>query len=208
MLLFCSILGGVLLFLLLLLCTATLLSIDYLYDNKRQSLCLRVRILWIPISFRIPLDKQNQKPKTEKWEKKALTPKEYIQKAKDFYRIYGEEKENYREVLWDLKRLASCREISFSIHYGTKNPALTGILNGGIWTASTLLLKILESALGAFQKSLHVYPDFKEECMCIHMKGAFSFRLLDALKVVLKVRKLVKITKSKIKTENEKDGVE
>ncbi len=205
---FLSVLGGIVVFLFLLFYTATLLGIDYLYDNKRQSLCLRVRVLWIPVSFRIPLDGSKKKAEVKKPEKKPLTPKEYIQKAKDIYKAYGEHKEDFREVLWDLKRLASCREIAFTVHYGTKNPAVTGILNGGVWTASTLLLKILDSALGTFKKSLHVYPNFTEECMSLHLKGTFSFRLMDALKVVLKTRKLVKIIKCKYKTENKKDGVE
>lgn len=212
MLLLFSILGGLLLLVLLLLYTATLLGVDYLFENKHQCLKIRVRLLGISFSFTIPLEKKEKASEKSdaKDEKKSMTPKEYIAFSKNLYQVYRELEEECKEVLRDIKRLASCREIYFTIHYGMKNPAVTGMLNGAIWTASTLILKILDSAVGCLKKTLNVYPDFKQECMCIHIKGTFCFRFIDAVKVVLKVRKLVKLIKSKIKikTEIEKDGVE
>ncbi len=204
MLLLFSILGGIVLLALLLLFTGTLLGVDYLYDNKVHKLKLRVRLLYIPFSVNIPLAKKEDGKKKEK---KPLKPKEYIALAKDLYRAYGDVEEEWKELLWDLKRLASCRELSFTVNYGTKNPALTGILNGAVWTASSLILKILDSTFGCLKKELNVYPDFQQECVCIHMKGTFSFRLFRAIEVVLKMKNLVKLMKSKIKTESEKDGV-
>ena len=199
MLLLFSILGGLILLALLLMFTATLLGVDYLYDNKVHKLKLRVRLLYIPFSVNIPLVKKTDGKKEEK---KALKPKEYIELSKKLYHAYGEVEEEWKELLWDLKRLASCRELSFSVHYGTKNPALTGILNGAVWTASSLILKIVDSTLGCLKKELNVYPDFQQECVCIHMKGTFCFRLYKAIQVVLKMKNLVNIMKSKIKTES------
>ncbi|MBQ9915311.1 MAG: DUF2953 domain-containing protein [Clostridia bacterium] len=204
MLLLFSILGGIVLLLLLLLFTGTLLGLDYLYDNKVHQIKIRVRLLYIPVSVNIPLAK---KENGKQEEKKPLKPKEYIALAKDIYRAYGEMENEWKELLWDLKRLASCRELAFSVHYGTKNPALTGILNGAVWTASSLILKILDNTLGCLKKELNVYPDFQQECVSIHMKGTFCFRLFRAIQVVLKLKNLVKIMKSKIKTETKKDGV-
>ncbi len=203
MLLLFSILGGLALLALLLLFIPTVLGVDYLLENKEQALKIRCRLLGIPFSFRVPLERQEE-PKTqdaEKEEKKSLSPKKYIAYGKELYRAYREVEEEFRAVFRQIKERFACKELYFTVHYGTNNPVTTGMLNAGIWTASTLILKVLDSALGVQKKTLKVYPDFQKACMCIHMKGTFSFTLFDAIRFVLKIIKLVKLVKSHITTE-------
>ncbi len=194
-----SILGGVLLLLLLLLFVPTLVGIDYLWDQKNQDLRLRFRVLAIRFSVRISLDKKKEEKKQEK--EKKLSPKKFIAFAKELYSAYQSVEEDCKDVLREIKARFTCREVYFTIRYGTSNPAKTGILNGAVWTAGTLILKVLDMALGVSKKTLNVYPEFNRSCMCIHIKGTFRFTLYNAIRFVLKVIRLVKLIKSKITIE-------
>lgn len=209
MLLLICILGGLLLLLLLLLLTATLLGVDYLYDNKVQRLRIRVRLLGISLSFKINLDKkkrpgkEKKKQKKSKEEKQPLTPKKFIAFSKDLYAGYSETKQEFYSILREIKERFACHEIYFTIQYGTKNPALTGVLNGALWTAASVIVKVLDQVIGVKKKTIQVSPDFQHECMCLHIKGTFRFKLIDAICFVLKIIRLVNIIKSHIASAKE-----
>ncbi len=208
MLLF-SILGGVVLLLVLLLFVPTLLGVDYLHNNGVQKLRIRCRLLGIPFSIWIPLEKKPKKKSdkkqmaVEKQEKKSLTPKKFITFSKELYRGYCEVREDFHALLGELKKRFSCHELYFTIFYGTKNPATTGILNGAVWTAGSLLMKIADTSLGVRKKTLKVQPDFTQACMEIHIKATFCFKLFDAIRFVLKIIRLVNIMKSHISSTKE-----
>ena len=194
-----SILGGILLLLLLLLFVPTLVGIDYLWDQKNQDLRLRFRVLGIHFSVKIPLDKKKEDKK--QGEEKKLSPKKFITFAKELYSAYRSVEDDCKGVLREIKARFTCREVYFTIRYGTTNPARTGILNGAVWTAGTLVLKVIDSILDVSQKTLNVYPEFNRSCMCIHIKGTFRFTLFNAIRFVLKIIRLVKLIKSKITIE-------
>ena len=201
MLLLAAILGGLLLLFLLLLLTPTLLGVDYLYEDKKQKLKIRFRVLGIPFFFRIPLDKKQEKKKTEekpKEEKKPLTPKGFIDFVKSLYDGYKEIKEDLFTLLPDIRKKVACQEAYLTLHYGTKNPATTGILNGAVWTASSLIMKVIDETLGAEKKTLDVRPDFQKVCMCLHIKCTFRFKLIDAIRVVIKISEMVKIVRGHV----------
>ncbi len=193
------VLAIVLLLVLLLLFTPTLVGVDYLQNDKKQKLKIRLRLLGI--SFFIPIlpDKEKkEKKKTENENKPKLTPKRFIAFSKQLYAAYREIQEDFNALLSEVKKRFSCREVHFAVEYGTNNPAATGILNGAVWTASTLLLKLLDSMLGVEKKHLEVHPVFTKPCMSVHFKCTFCFKLIDALRFALKIRQLVKIIKSRI----------
>ncbi|MBR5235946.1 MAG: DUF2953 domain-containing protein [Clostridia bacterium] len=194
-----SILAGILIFLLLLMFVPTLVGVDYMWKQKTQNLRIRFRVLGIRFSVKVPLNKKKEQ-KGEKKDKK-LTPQKFIAFSKELYRAYRAVEDDCKELLHELKTQFTCREIYFTIRYGTANPAKTGILNGAVWTAGTLLLKVLDTALNVSEKTLNVYPEFNRSCMCIHIKGTFRFTLFNAIRFVLKVIRLVKLIKSKITIE-------
>ncbi len=201
MLLLAAILGGLLLLFLLLLLTPTLVGVDYLYEDKKQKLKIRFRLLGIPFSFRIPLDKKQEKKKSKekpKEEKKPLTPKGFVDFVKSLYDGYREIKGELLELLPDIRKKIACKEAYLTVRFGTKNPATTGMLNGAVWAASSLILKLIDEALGAEKKTLDVRPDFQKAYMCLHIKGTFCFKLIDAIRVVLKIREMVKIVRSHV----------
>ncbi len=195
MLLLVAVLGGLLLLLLLLLFIPTRVDADYLYNEKKQKFRIRLRLLGLPFSFDAPSGKK-KKGKEKSKEKKILTPKEYIEYAKNLYEGYQAVKDDFCKVLSEIKQKLACRDAYLTVHYGTKNPAVTGMLNGAVWTASSLLLKIIDEAFGAEKKTLDVRPDFQNVCMCLHIKGTFCFKLFDAIRLVLKIREMVNIVKS------------
>ncbi len=201
-----SVLGGIALLLILLLLVPLEAGADYRLENKVQTLRIRIRILGIPISVKVPIQKDEKKLAREtkqevKEAERHLTPKAFIKFSKELYHAYQETEDEWKAILRKIRARLICKEIYFTIRYGTTNPARTGLLNGAIWTAGTMILKILDSALNVSQKTLEVYPEFNRTCMCIHMKGSFRFRVIDAAIFALKTLKLVKLMKSKIKTE-------
>lgn len=205
MLLLAVVLGGLLLLFLLLLLTPTLVGVDYLYEGKKQKLKIRFRLLGIPFSFRIPLDKKQEKKKRKEKpeeEKKPLTPKGFVEFVKNLYDGYQEIKKDLFEILPDVRKKVACKEAYLTVRFGTKNPAITGILNGAVWTASSLILKLIDEALGAEKKTLDVQPDFQRVCMCLHIKGTFCFKLIDAIRLVLKIREMVNIVKGHVSRKN------
>lgn len=205
MLLLWSVLCGILLLLLLLLFAPTYVGVDYLLEHGISVMRIRVRVLGIPFSFRLPL-KRKKKNKSEKGkeEKKAMTPKELIAFSKSLHQAYTEVKEDCRTLLCHIKRRFACHELYFAIHYGTGNPAGTGMLNGAIWTAGTMILSVLDNLLGIHKKTLNVYPDFNRSFLSLQLKGTLRFMLFDAVRTVLKIIKLVNLIKSKLNSlENE-----
>lgn len=189
-----GIFAGLLLLLFLLFFTPTLIGVDYLYKDKKQKLRIRFRLLGIPFSVPVSLGKKaNKKPEKEK---KTLSANEYIDLAKKIYGGYQEAKNEIQKLLSDIKQSFGGKEIYFAVRYGTKNPAVTGMLNGAVWTASSLLLKILDEIFGAEKKTLDIQPDFQNVCMNLHIKGTFCFKLFDAVRFALKVKRLVNIIKN------------
>lgn len=203
--LFGMIAGILLLFLFLILFTPTLIGVDYLYKNKTQKLRIRFRLAGIPFSVPVSLGKKKHK-KPEK-EKQSLSPKEYIDLAKKIYGGYQEAKDEIKKLLSDVKQSFGGKEIAFTVHYGTKNPAVTGMLNGAVWTASSLLLKIIDETIGAEKKTLDIRPDFQNVCINLHIKGTFCFKLYDAVRFVLKVKRLVNIIKNHTTEKKETEKV-
>lgn len=196
-----AIIGGIILLLLLLFFLPTELGIDYLLENKEQVLRVRIKLFGIPFSVKVPLKKDKKKSASKEQvtkEDKPLTPKGFIAFSKSLYHAYQKVEDDSKALLRELKRNFKCKEIYFTIRYGTHNPARTGILNGAIWTAGTLVLNVLDSALGVGKKTLAVYPDFNRAFMRIHIKGRFRFNGFDAVKAVLKVIKLVNLIKNEI----------
>jgi len=181
-------------------------GIVYEYNRGRDQLLIKLKILGLPLAFRIPLHTESKKPKKEKKakedkgdkEKKPMTPGRFIALAKSVCRSFKETKQEMAEIIRELRRMVTCPELSLSVQYGARNPALTGILNGAVWTAGTLLLKVADAAIGVTKKELIVKPDFTKEFMCLHFCGMLQFKLVDLLKVVIKIRKLVNLMKSKI----------
>ncbi len=196
--------GILLLFLLLVLFTPTLIGVDYLYKEKKQKLRIRFRLLGVPFSVPVSLGKKQNKPEKEK---KTLSPKEYIDLAKKIYGGYQEAKDEIKKLLSDVKHSFGGKEIALKVHYGTKNPAVTGMLNGAVWAASSLLLKILDEIVGAEKKTLDIQPDFQNVCMNLHIKGTFCFKLFDAVRFALKVKRLVNIIKNHTTEKKETEKV-
>ena len=201
-----SILGGVFLLILLLLLTPLDVGADILHEAGQSSCKLHFRILGIPIVIKVPLAKEEKKAekaadKEVKKAEKEFTPKRFIAFSKSLYRLYDEMKPDVKSLLAELREKVTCREIYFTIRYGTVNPARTGLLNGAIWTAGTLILRVLDSVLGVQKKTLEVYPDFQRAFMRIHMKLTFRFRPASMLCLGMKTLKLVKSIHHKLTTE-------
>ncbi len=204
-----AVLGGILLLILILLFLPTEIGLDYLMEHKEQVFRIRVRVLGIPFSFKIPTKKDKSKLKEGKDEKegKSLTPKKFISFSKSLYHGYLEIEDECKALIREIKKRFACQEVFFVIRYGTTNPARTGILNGAIWTAGTLILKVLDSVLGVKKKTMEVYPDFNRAFMCIHIKGSFRFNFFDAARTVLKIIKLVNLIKNKMNSQETNDRI-
>jgi len=203
MLFFWCILGILLLLAVLVLCLPAEAGIVFHQNQKVQNLTIHVRLLGLPLSFAIPLLKDEKKPKKEKEQEKkekkeALTPRRFITLVKQLGQAYRESKADLRDIISELRHRVTCKELSCTIDYGAKNPALTGMLNGAIWTAGTLLLKITDSLIGVKEMHLHVHPDFTKELICLHFSGILKLRPVHLVIIVLKIVKLVNIMKSKI----------
>lgn len=207
MLLFC-IVFGVALFIFLLLFVPVDIGLDYQLENKTPCLRLQLKIFGIPFSVRLPI-KEGEKKSGSKGqqpeEKKNVSPREFIAFSKSLYGAYKSLETECRALLSELRTLLSCRRIYFVIRYGTSNPARTGLLNGAIWTAGTLILKVFDLIFENPEKTLEVYPEFNRSFLSLHMKGTFRLRLFDAVKTALKVLKLVKLIRSKMNSQEIND---
>lgn len=200
MLILWSVLGGILLFLLLLLFAPTYVGVDYLLERGISVLKIRLRVLGIPFSFCVPLERKKKEKPSERTEEKKepMTPKGFIAFSKKLYHAYVEIEQECKTLLVNIKKRFACHEISFVVRYGTGNPARTGMLNGAIWTAGASILSILDRTIGVKNKTLNVYPDFQRAFLCLQLKGTLRFMCFDAVRTVLKIIKLVNLIKSKL----------
>ncbi len=198
------ILGIVLLFLLLLLFVPAKISLIYRLQEGQQKLRMKLRILFIPVGFDIPLDKDNNKADKDakKETEKRKSPKEFIAFSKRLYYTFQEVKGECKDLFGEIRAKLVCSEVSFALRYGTGNPAATGMLNGAIWAASAGIVKLFDTTFSVTNKSLTVEPVFDKACLTIHSKTSFTFKLFDALLMLCKIKTLVKKIKDKIKTEN------
>ncbi len=192
----------VVLFLLVLMLPLTA-GVELLYEEKQKLCRLRLRLLGLPLTVRLPLEKTEKKAEKEvhkeaEKSEKNMTPKRFITLSKDLYRLYGEAGPEAKALLTELRERITCREIFFIIRYGTTNPARTGLLNGAIWTGGTLILRVLDAVFGVEKKTLEVYPDFQRAFMCLHMKLSLRFRPISMLRLGLKTLKLVKTIRNKL----------
>jgi len=202
-----TVLGILLIFVLLLLFLPAEAGVRLYWGQQEKKLTVHARIFYIPLSFTIPLEKAEEKSKQKKKksketpseaEKERMTPKRFIALVKSLHRAYQESKQELFALLGFLRKALTCKELTCRIEYGTSNPATTGMLNGAVWTAGTLLLRLLDSAIGVQKMGLHVYPDFTKEFLCLKFCGILKFKPVDLLKIVLKSVKLVNLMKSKI----------
>ncbi|MBE7036570.1 MAG: DUF2953 domain-containing protein [Ruminococcaceae bacterium] len=202
MLLFYAILGGIVVLLLLLLFVPTTVGAEYVLEHKVETIKIRLRVLGIPFTFRIsPKEDEKSVEKLlkvyESEDKESMTLKKFISFSKTLYQAFLEVKDECKELLHDIKERFTCEEVYFVIRYGTRNPATTGILNGAIWSAGSLVLAALNMTLGIKKKTLQVYPDFTRAYLNIHFKGTLQFKAFDAVRTVLKIMKLVNLIKAK-----------
>ncbi|MBE7035237.1 MAG: DUF2953 domain-containing protein [Ruminococcaceae bacterium] len=196
------VLGGVVIKLLLLLIIPMELGVDYVFSGKAQSLRITTRILGIPLSLPISLDKKKkEKNKKEKAEQTSVTVQGFVHGVKKLYHEYTASKEK-RHSLWNqIKRHVTCKRCTLSVAYGTGNPATTGMLNGAVWTAGSLLMKLIDSVFPIQEESLSVEPDFVQSCLRLHSKLIISFRAFRLLQIVYGMIRLVKEIKNNITTE-------
>ena len=191
MLLLACILGGLGLLVLLLLFTPAWLKIDYLYDNKVHTLRSHVRLFLIPVSFKVNLFKKKKKSGDNQ-----LTPKRFIAFSEALYDCCREAVPELSSVIKELNKHFTCPVFTLTMQYGTSNPAVTGTLNGAVWTGATLILKVLDEIFGVRKKNLQISPDFQHECMCLHIKGTFRFMLLHGLRMRDQIKHLTDGVKS------------
>lgn len=196
------ILGIVIVFLLLLLFVPAKISILYHLQEGQQKAKMKLRILYVPLSFDIPLEKDKTEGDIKKETEKRKSPKEFIAFSKRLYYTFQEVKGECKDLFSEIRSKLVCSDVSFALRYGTGNPATTGMLNGAIWSASSAIVKLFDTTFTVANKSLTVEPVFDRACLAIHSKASFTFTLFDALLTLCKIKKLVKKIKDKIKTEN------
>ena len=198
LIIFLSILIGLLVLLSLLLFIPSQIGIEYQAKDKQQDMKLFVRVLGIPLRFPIPVTKDEKEVKqdAEKDTEKLLTHMTFekfkfiVSGVKE---AYDESKDNVKDLLRYLRKHVSGHTMYFRINFGLSDPAKTGIATGAIWTLGTNLLAVIDQLITIRHIDMNVLPEFQHECFNLHIKSILSLRLVHIINVSIKLLKIVNL---------------
>lgn len=198
LIIFLSILIGLLVLLSLLLFVPSQIGIEYQTTDKQQDMKLFVRILGIPLRFQIPIakDEKEIKQDAERDTKKLfahMTFEKFKFIVSGVKEAYDESKDNIKVLLRYLRKHIRAHTIYFHINFGLSDPAKTGIATGAVWTLGTNLLAVIDQLITIRHIDMNVLPDFQHECFNLHIKSILSLRLVHIINVSIKLLKIVNL---------------
>lgn len=199
MIIFATIVGVLFLLFALILFLPLLAGIEYLNQDGKQKLFLRIRLLGIPLKIRVPIKNETKKPKKEREKKDEEKPKKKLTFARfrtiidGFCEAYDETKDDIKDVLSDIRKKLEFQTLVFHVHFGLSDAAKTGIATGATWTSASCALSVLNQMFAVRNLSLDVAPDFNRECFELHIKSILKLRPVHIISIGLKIIKIVNL---------------
>lgn len=130
--------------------------------------------------------------------KRAFSFESFQENVKALSRIVNVSRREILDMLSYVRKNLSCKEIDFRIAFGMENAAKTGISTGAVWTTGTMLLKVIDSLIGAKKMNMEVYPDFQNKRFEISFKTILIMQPFRFIIVYRKIRNMVNFIKTNI----------
>lgn len=182
-------------------------GIEYILKDNISYAYLRVKYLNI-IPLKIPLNRKARKKQegkeAEETEKEKQDVNSYLALVKDIKETYNVTKAEIKDIAGEIKKEVNFKEVYFDVVFDTGNAAKTGIMTGAVWTASTLLIKILDEIFGVGKVFVNVTPYFNGKCFNIHIKSILRLKLVNIIIIVLRILKIINLFKETINKNKEK----
>lgn len=150
-------------FLMIIILAPVRINIKYLRQNKKETLEVKLILLWGLIKFQMPsLKGWMQKRKVDKTDKSGFS------------------KRNIKNILllWKvMRKIVICDKFCWITAFGLSDAAQTGVLSGMIWSIKGNILAFLKRFFIFNDKKpeLKVIPDFKKAHLFLEIKGSFKF---------------------------------
>ena len=182
-------------------------GVEYLISGKNQKLLLYIRLLKIPLTFKIPLGKDKKKKanksdkKSNDKPKKKMTLSVFCDKVRALKEAYGESKNDIKGILSDIRKRIEFKKIDFSMHFGLSDAAKTGIATGAAWASSSCLVSIINQMFGVRDAALDVNPDFNREFFNLRIKSILVLRPVHIIIIGIKILKIVNLFIEKMDSE-------
>jgi len=124
--------------------------------------------------------KKNKEEKVEKDEK-------FLDKIKGYIKTFKILKEVYSKNKYFIKERMVLENTNVSVKFGLGDAAITGIATGAVWTLLYNMLAFLSCIGTVRDHNFEVEPVYNESGFSMDINGIISFRLINIIRVVLKL---------------------
>jgi len=157
---------------------------------------IRITFFGNKIGFNLKDLTYKNKSKTDV--KKEKNDEKILDKIKNYIKTFKILKEVYSKNKFFIRDRLVLEDTKAYVKFGFGDAAVTGIATGAVWSLLYQILAFLSSVGTVKDHEFDVVPVYNERGFCLNINGIISFRMINIIRVVLKVvrtyRKIIRET--------------
>lgn len=157
---------------------------------------IRITFFGNKIGFNLKDLTYKNKSKTDV--KKEKNDEKILAKIKNYIKTFKILKEVYSKNKFFIRDRLVLEDTKAYVKFGFGDAAVTGIATGAVWSLLYQILAFLSSVGTVKDHEFDVVPVYNERGFCLNINGIISFRMINIIRVVLKVvrtyRKIIRET--------------
>ena len=130
--------------------------------------------------------------------KKEKSDEKILDKIKNYIKTFKILKEVYSKNKFFIRDRLVLEDTKAYVKFGFGDAAVTGIATGAVWSLLYQVLAFVSSIGTVKDHDFDVVPVYNERGFCLNVNGIISFRMINIIRVVLKLvrtyRKIVRET--------------
>lgn len=130
--------------------------------------------------------------------KKEKNDEKILDKIKNYMKTFKILKEVYSTNKFFIRDRLVLEDTKAYVKFGFGDAAVTGIATGAVWSLLYQILAFLSSIGTIRDHDFDVVPVYNERGFCLNVNGIISFRMINIIRVVLKLvrtyRKIIRET--------------
>ena len=130
--------------------------------------------------------------------KKEKSDEKILDKIKNYIKTFKILKEVYSKNKFFIRDRLVLEDTKAYVKFGFGDAAVTGIATGAVWSLLYQVLAFVSSIGTVKDHDFDVVPVYNERGFCLNVNGIISFRMINIIRVVLKIvrtyRKIVRET--------------
>jgi len=130
---------------------------------------------------------KNKKKKEEKVKEKVEEKEKILDKIKGYIKTFKILREVYSKNKYFIKKRLVLENTNVSVKFGLGDAAVTGIAIGAVWTLLYSILAFLSCIGTVRDHEFKVDPVYNETGLEMDVNGIISFRLINIIRVVVKL---------------------